>query len=739
MRKLMWFTIGFTVACGICAYSTGAVWLLLPAAAGTIGTACFLRRRQLLRPLLAVLLGCLTGLLWFGAFRLGYLQRALDLEDREIFLTLTATDYSYETYNGIGVDSVTVIDGKPYQLRAYLNDVSAMAPGDRAEGVFRLNLTLQDREQTSSWFQSKGIFLFAYPAGEVKVTAPEDTPLWCFPAVLRRNITQVLDAVFPRDTAPFAKALLLGDGRDLDYETNTALRVSGIRHIIAVSGLHISILYGLICVVTLRRRFLTAVVGMPVLLLFAAVAGFTPSVTRACIMVWLMLLAMVMERDYDPPTALSFAMLVMLLVNPLAVTSASLQMSVACVAGILLFQAPISRWLKGKIPEGRGIVGKLHAMLCSSISVSLSAMTLVTPISAFYFGTVSLVGVLSNLLTLWVVNLVFNGLVVTCLLCWLWPGMAGIAAIILSWPIRYVLGVSKALSSLPFAAVYTKSVYILFWLAFVYILLAAFLLSRKRKPGLLLCCGILGLCLALLASWAEPLYSDVRITMLDVGQGQSILLQTEGKTFLVDCGGDTADGTADIVGDTLLSMGISRLDGVILTHYDLDHSGGLSSLLTRIDTDLLFLPDTQNQLDVPQISGETVYVWEDMELAAGNARLQIYGPIYSGNDNENSLCVLFDTEKCDILITGDRSSFGERMLMRRRQLPDVDILVAGHHGAADAASEELLAMVRPETVLISVGQENFYGHPSDQLLRRLAGHGIAVYRTDIHGTIVIRR
>ena len=128
-----------------------------------------------------------------------------------------------------------------------------------------------------------------------------------------------------------------------------------------------------------------------------------------------------------------------------------------------------------------------------------------------------------------------------------------------------------------------------------------------------------------------------------------------------------------------------------------------------------------------------------MELSFGVSRLVIYGPVYSGMDNENSLCVLFDTEKCAILITGDRTSFGERMLLRRVTLPDVDILVAGHHGAADSTSEQLLAAVTPETVLISVKENNIYGHPSDVLLNRLASYGCTVYRTDKNGTILIRR
>ena len=456
-------------------------------------------------------------------------------------------------------------------------------------------------------------------------------------------------------------------------------------------------------------------------------------------MVGLMMLAMIFDRDYDAPTALAFAVLVMLTVNPMAVTSVSLQLSVGCVAGILLFNNSINGWLKKKIPEKKGIAKKFRAMFCSSISVTVSAMSLITPLCAWYFGTVSLISVLTNLLTLWVVNLIFNGLVLTCLLYLLSPAGGGILAAMLSWPIRYVLFVSKKLAWLPLAAVYTKSIYIVIWLAFVYILLTVFLFMKRKQPGILLCCGTLGLCAALMASWLEPLAADTRITMLDVGQGQAILLQTEGKTFLVDCGGDSDTKTADIVAETLLSQGISRLDAIVITHYDRDHAGALHNLLTRVDTDCLFLPDIQNELGRPETTGEIFYVWDDVSLSLGTAQLQIYGPVYSGYDNENSLCVLFDTEKCDILITGDRTAFGERMLLRRRSLPDVDILVAGHHGAESSSSEELFAAVAPEVVLISVGQDNIYGHPAAGLLQRAEKYGCTVYRTDQHGTIVIRR
>lgn len=742
MRKLMWFTIGFAAACGICALFLRTTWILSAFALGVaafVAAACLLKRRRLMRTGICILLGCAAGIGWYAVFHFGYLAPVLQLDGRTEVLSVTAADYSQNTDYGIRVDGVVSIEGKPYQIRTYLNEQTVLLPGDTISGGFRLRLTTPDAENTSTYFQGKGIFLIAYQSGEVQCSRPESIPRWCFPAELRNRISQMLETLFPQDAAPFTKALLLGDGSGLDYETDTAFKVSGIRHIIAVSGLHVSILYGLICIFTLRRRFLTAAAAMPVLLLFAAVAGFTPSVSRACIMVWLMLLATVFNREYDPATALSFSVLVMLAVNPLVITSVSLQMSVSCVAGILLFNGPINRWLKTKVPAKRAVAVRLRSMLCGSVSVTLSATSLVTPLSAVYFGSVSLVSVITNLLTLWAVNLIFNGLVITCAIGLAAPGPAKILAMGLSWPIRYVLTVAKTLASVPVAAVYTRSIYILAWLVFAYLLLAVFLITGKKRPGLLLSCGILGLCFALLVSWAEPLTATTRITMLDVGQGQSILLQSEGKSILVDCGGDEDGETADIIAETLLSQGISRLDGIIVTHYDRDHSGSLHHLLTRIDANLLLLPDTYNDMDLPEFSGEILYVWEDLSLSFGNASLFIYGPVYSGNDNENSLCVLFDTEKCDILITGDRSFFGERMLLRRRELPDVDILVAGHHGAADSVSEELLYAVTPETVLISVGQDNAYDHPAQSLLQRLENFGCRIYRTDLHGTIVIRR
>jgi len=391
------------------------------------------------------------------------------------------------------------------------------------------------------------------------------------------------------------------------------------------------------------------------------------------------------------------------------------------------------------VQKGRSWKRHLIRWFSSSTAITLSTMVFTTPLCAYYFGMVSLVSTLTNLLTLWVISFIFYGIMAVTALYPLWQAGAVWLAKWIGLPIRYVLLVARTMAGIPLAAVYTASVYIVFWLAFSYVLLAVFLLQRRHRPVELMCCISLGLCFALLAGWWEPVGEDCRLTMLDVGQGQAILIQAEGRTFLVDCGGDNDRKTADLLAGTLLSQGIDRLDGILLTHYDRDHAGALPNLLTRIPADVLLLPDTVNlrSYDAPQ--SRVCYVEDVFEIQLDHSKITVFGPIFSGDDNENSMCVLLEGENCVILVTGDRSAFGERMLMRQRELPDVDVLVAGHHGSADSSSEELLRAVTPETVIISVGENNSYGHPAPELLQRLAEFGCTVYRTDLHGTIVYRR
>ena len=443
----------------------------------------------------------------------------------------------------------------------------------------------------------------------------------------------------------------------------------------------------------------------------------------------MMILALCFEKEYDPPTALAFAALVMLVGNPLTVLSISFQLSVGCMAGILLFREPLSKWLRHHLPRA----------IADGMAVSLAAISLTTPLAALYFDCVSLVGVFTNLLILWIVTFIFWGILAVCALAGFWSWAAGALAWVLAWPIRYVLVVAKIISRFPLAAVYTCNDYVVVWLAFVYVLLAVFLLQKKKQPVTLLCCGVLGLLLAVGIGWAEPMMDDCRVTVLNVGQGQCVLLQSEGRTWMVACGGDDDEDVADIAADALLSRGVTRLDGVILTHYDLDHAGALINLLTRVPADVVLLPDMEDPEDLRHRVENPVLVASDLALSYGSTEMTIFAPMLGETGNESSLCVLFTAANCDILITGDRSALGETILLKNAELPKLEILIAGHHGSAYSTSEELLAATKPAIVAVSCGEDNPYGHPAGELLARLTNYGCAVYRTDLDGDLIFRR
>ena len=747
MRRLMWFTIGFGAAAAVCTYGWITDGLVFPAYIFAALFVLLLAGRELwkhLRIPAVVCLGIACGLLWFQLYSSTYLARTLPLDGQVADVTARCTDYGEATASGTAVDAVLYLDGVSYRTRLYLRGTVDAEPGDVLTGAFRFRTAAPTGEFDTNTWQGKGIFLIGYQEEECQMKKLAESPSWAFPAMLRHSLLELIGNLFPADTAAFAKALLLGDRRDLDYPTTTDFQVSGILHIIAVSGLHVTILFTLIYNICLRRRALVALIGIPVLALFAAVGGLSPSIVRSCIMQGLIILAMLFQREYDGPTELSFACLVMLLVNPLVITSVSFQLSAGCMAGIFLFQKPLGGYLTEKLgkPKRKRLI-RLYAWFARSVSMTLSAMSLTTPLVAWYFGCISLVGVVTNLLTLWVISFIFYGIMLACLTGWLLPALgAGIAGFI-SWPIRYVLAVSRLLARFPLAAVYTRSRWIVLWLIFSYLLLTVFLLKKNKRPQRFIGAVGAALCIALALSWGLPLLDETRMTVLNVGQGQSILLQSEGKTYLVDCGGSSDTRAADLAAHTLLSQGISRVDGLILTHFDRDHAGGAAYLLHRIGVDAVFVPDSEDENGVLPLleamaPGRVTTVSRDMKLTFGTTEISIFAPVIPDSGNESSLAVLFRRENCDILITGDRSAFGERMLMQTAQLPDLEILVAGHHGAKNSTCEELLAATQPEILAISVGA-NSYGHPAPELLERAEKYGCTVYRTDIHGNLTFRR
>lgn len=748
MRKLVWFTVGFAAACAVCAYFPVGIFAWIPAILfASLGILLWILKKDYLRVPLVLAIGCTLGFLWYFGFEALYITPIREFDGQTLETQVEITQYSGESAYGVSTEGKINLQGKDYKIWIYSEDHQSLKPGDTVYGELRLRLTTLGASEDPTYHQGDGIWLLGSFQEGTTVTQVAEIPGEYWAQQLRQGILERLDALFPADTVAFARALLLGDTGKLSYKEDTDFQVSGIRHIVAVSGLHVSILFALVYMLALRKRLMTALLGIPVLIAFAAIAGFSPSIIRACVMQGLVILALLLNKEYDPPTALAAAVTLLLALNPLSITSVSFQLSVGCMVGIFLFSKKIHDYmLRGKLgswAKKKGIVGVITRWCIGSVSVTLGSMSLTTPLCAAYFGLVSVIGVLTNIVILWVVSLIFYGIMLVCVLGSVWWSAGAFAAAVISWPIRLVQWVAGVFAGFPFAAVYTDSNYLIAWLIFTYVLIALFLLLKKKHPWVFSSCIAVSLAICVAASWLEPVVGNYYATVIDVGQGQCVLLQGKGKRYLVDCGGGSGVRSADAAIKLLMSRGIFRLDGVIVTHFDEDHVNGVANLLSRIPADTLYLPDAADEEGyretlVAAYESKIQWVQETTVLESEDALLTIFPGVPGETGNESSLCILFQRENCDILITGDRSHKGERDLLEQGAIPGLELLVAGHHGADSSTGLALLQATRPAAVAISVGKDNYYGHPNDSVLDLLELFDCRVYRTDLSGTIDFR-
>lgn len=748
MRRLMWFALPFAGACALCQYMLPDPWrgwtaaLALCAALG----APLVRERRARTALRIGAAGLAAGVLWYAGYAAVFLAPAGRLAGTEDAVELEILTYPEET--GYGARCTVRAGGLRGRAVYYGGrELLELEPGDRVTAAVRYERADMVRGGESGYYTSQGVFCRLYGQG-----APErerERGGLHLPQRLARSLEGTVNRLYSGSARGLILALLTGDREGLDEQSWRDLSEAGLMHITAVSGLHCGFLLLLLGALTGRRQRLTALLGYPVLILYALMVGATPSVVRSCVMAGCMLLAPLAGREGDGPTSLSAALLAILLHNPFAVASVSLQLSFASVAGLLLvtprLQAALTALRPGR--AGRG----LWRFAAGTLSASLGVMALTAPLSAVYFGSLSLVSPLANLLVLWMAPVLFSCALLGTVLCALLPALAPLtaAADLLA---RYLLWAAGLLADIPGGAVSFDGPGTVMWLVFLYTLLGICALSRERRRKYLiaLLAGAVGLGAVRALPRLTAAGDGLTAVAVDVGQGAGTLLHAGDATVLVDCGSLGSPRQAGIAAARALeTYGWGGLDCVVLTHYHADHAGGLASLLARVEVERLVLPQLLGSRDQAALQREVLalaerygtavtYVESPMETPLGEAaRLTVYPPVAEGSANEEGLTVLCSAGAFDLLITGDMNAAAERRLTALYDLPDIEVLLAGHHGSRYSTSQELLEAVSPEVGIISVG-ENSFGHPAGETMERMAGAGMTLYRTDLQGNILIR-
>ena len=578
----------------------------------------------------------------------------------------------------------------------------------------------------------------------------EDRSFWSWPSNIRRSIILMLEKLPAIQTTDYIQTMLFNQSHAIAGDTLDAYRGIGLLHLFSISGMHIQLLLSQMRFILLRLKVSHESADkllVVFLIAYGVLTGWGIGVFRAICTHFILLMGKITGQRVEAKDAFALTVMIAVLYNPLLIYSASFQLSYL-LAGVLYFVAPASAEWK---------MNGLFKDICLTALMTLASF----PVVAYHFFEVSWLGIFVNV----IFSFFFSWLLFP--LFWL------LFFAVLFFPETPLLGLLCAVSDklltlletfagaaaeLEFASLVTGRPPT-FYFALVWIALVLLLMSVEKKQR-----NIRVLCFLVAAvglfSFAHQLNPSGKVVMLDVGQGDAILIITpfHRRAVLIDTGGMLTfekeawqvREKATTAGEKLVSIikaeGVKKLDRVFLTHADQDHVGSLRELAEGLPIDAVYFPkgaegnaafaavllelQSQHQVGLYPLLGNV-----DLKMDADFV-FHILAPLSPGEGgNEDSLVIQTSIGGLDWLFMGDLGEEGEDLLIR--DYPDLktDILKLGHHGSATSSSEGFLDHVQPKVALISSGKENRYGHPDAEILVRLELRNIPIFRTDRQGAV----
>lgn len=563
---------------------------------------------------------------------------------------------------------------------------------------------------------------------------------------IRGGFEEKLERCADHETRGMILAMLFGDKSALSQEIYENFQKNGIAHILAVSGLHIGILYGFLAFLWRGKKGLVFHVTVSgALLFYAALAEFSPSVVRAAVMIAIHLAANVLHRRYDLLSAAAFTFLLMLCVNPMQLFHTGFQLSFLAIASLGVVLPFIQQIYQGIFLSSMGIqMGMLPYTAYVFNHISLGAFFINVPV-VFLAGLLLPVGISAM-----VVSCVSESLFRLCVLF-----------------LQQGCQILTMLNDLVYADGRTSFDVVsppLFFLAAYYGILflgvseKGRILFLRREWKKLAACGALAMSLAAwTAAAGEDGFSKAQVVFVDVGQGDCVHVKTpEGKHYLLDGGGSLRyDVGKKVLKPYLLKNGVRRLDGAFVTHLHEDHYGGIRSLAKQGMVDSIGVYQGCQVME-GQLEQETgarfFYLHKGQRVTLGKGvYLDILAPEKKTkqeylemardkeDENQSSLVMKLTYGKFSMLMTGDIDQEGEKDLTDRYRSGQLrcDILKVAHHGSKYSSSEEFIRAVSPSVAVFQVGKNNF-GHPAQTVIEKYRQIGIMIYRNDTSGAIGIR-
>ncbi|MDQ4029787.1 MAG: DNA internalization-related competence protein ComEC/Rec2 [Actinomycetota bacterium] len=553
---------------------------------------------------------------------------------------------------------------------------------------------------------------------------------------LRAHVGASIAPALDGERRAVVAGIVLGEDEGLLSGLRDAFRASGLYHLLAVSGQNVAFIVGGVLLLAWAAglpRWVGEAGALAAIGGYVLAVGWQPSVVRAGVAGALASLAWLAARPRDRWRFLLLGALVLLAWNPWSARDPGFQLSFAAVAAIFVAVPRLRRRL-----DGYPVPGALADVVAVSVACGLAT----APILWLHFGAVPLFSVFANALAAPAVAPVLGLGLVAAAAEPLAPAAAAAIAWMAGWPAAYLAWCARLVGGLPFAEIDSGSGAALLGAVGVVVLALLRTGGRSRLAVAGAACALA----AILAGWrlapAErlPPPGGLRVTALDVGQGDAVLLETPAGNVLVDQG--PPEGRA---GEQLAGMGVRRLALLVLTHPQRDHVGGAADVLERVEVDRVLdpalaarSPYTDAALAAARRRGVPVDdARRGAEYRLGRLRLRVLWPEDAGSaaedPNENAIVLLASYGSLDVLLTAD----AESSVVLPLRPPQVEILKVAHHGSADPLLPELLRLTRPRVALVSVGARNDYGHPAPSTLAALAAVDLRLLRTDRDGRVAV--
>ena len=719
------------------------------------------------KPWLLLIISLVLGLYWAGSgiresgpFTYSENQ-ALEISGMALTNAVANDNGIYRFY--LKPDLVNGIEYDGGNLLIYGDGGEIISYGDRLTIIGEILPAKMYHNQNAFDYQSyllqnniTGIVSAAY-GGEIILSGENvGNPFLRFTSRISANLSTAFD-LLPGNQGALLQGVFLGDKTGLENDEKNILIEAGIIHAFAVSGLHVGYLLAFVLLLigkSRKRRWLRLALGSFLLIFYLSLVGFSPSVVRASIMAMIGLWAFCIDEKPDPYVSLAIAAVLIMLYRPALLLNAGFQLSFLAAFGIFYLNPLFDKIL----PKG-------PFMSRQAFITTFAATWAVMPVSAYYFHITSLIGWLISPVVLLVIGLVIVISLFSAFLAVLSPLVALIPLYAGGLLIEIIYRFCEIFSELPFSwlTVGTPGVSVIIIYYLLLLILILFIKKVSRLPLVLSAFAIILLIVLPIgrvnisdyASFNQALFKKdkvMEVSFMDVGQGDAaIIIAPSGETILIDGGGNGMDDDDYWIGENVLlpylkSQGISSIDFIISSHPHADHISGLITVLENMQvryflTSEVFFsdPNQEKALSLCDDNGtQIVYLDKgDRYPLTKDIMMEVYSPqegeVSISDYNAASLVVKLTYHDVDFLFTGDLE--GKYLLDVCDEDIEAEVLKIPHHGSNNSYNERFYQKVDPEAAVISVGEDNSYGHPNYKIIEYFEEENVPLYRTDIDGAV----